>query len=393
MENFFHRHAYLIEHTDASMPRALMNEIDWSHRLIGIKGPRGVCKTTFLLQYIKLNFNPMFERCLFINMSSFYFQGCSLVKFAEEFVKRGGKVLVIDQIYKQEGWRDMLCECYHKLPSLNIIYSATTVERPDAEDHEINSLSKNYILHGFSLREYINAQTKENLPRVSMDDILYNTEQTQKNILMKVRPWIYQQNYLHHGYYPFYKESHNFTEILLKNLNAMLEVDILFIKQIDVKYLSRLKRLLFLLATNQLNSPNVSSLAKEIQTSRATVMNYLNSLEEARLIHQVYKAGSDGPKKPARIVMHNTNLLYGVLNESPTEQEIMETFFTNSIWRHHTVEASKKPGIFIVDKDKRICVCNKNEKRRKDSDLIYARYNTEVSHNGDIPIWLFGFLY
>ena len=29
MDNFFHRHAYLIEHTDASVPRALMNEIDW----------------------------------------------------------------------------------------------------------------------------------------------------------------------------------------------------------------------------------------------------------------------------------------------------------------------------------------------------------------------------
>ncbi len=392
MDNFFHRHAYLIEHTDASMPRSLMNEIDWSHRLIGIKGPRGVGKTTFLLQYIKLNFNPQLERCLYINMSSFYFQGCSLVKFAGEFVKRGGKVLVIDQIYKQNGWRDMLCECYHTYPQLHIIYSTTTVEKPFSENHEINKLSKSYILHGFSLREYINLQTHENIPRVTMEDIMFKTEQTQRNILMKVRPWLYLQNYLHHGYYPFYKENLNFTEHLLKNLNAMLEIDVLFIKQIDVKYLSRLKQLLYLLAINQQNTPNVSNLAKEIRTSRATVMNYMNNLEEARLIHQVFKAGTTGPKKPARILLHNTNLLYGVLNDTPSEQEIMETFFINSVWRHHTVEATKKAGIFYVD-NRKICVCNKTDKKRKEQDLFYARYNWEVSHNEEIPLWLFGFLY
>ena len=172
----------------------------------------------------------------------------------------------------------------------------------------------------------------------------------------------------------------------------MLEVDILFIKQIDVKYLTRLKRLLYLLAKNQQSTPNVSNLAKEIQTSRATVMNYMNNLEEARLIHQIFKTGSSSPKKPARILLHNTNLLFGVLNDTPSEQEIMETFFVNSIWRHHTVEASKKTGIFIVD-DKKICVCNKTDKRRKEQDVFHARYNCEISHNSDIPLWLFGFLY
>jgi hypothetical protein len=98
------------------------------------------------------------------------------------------------------------------------------------------------------------------------------------------------------------------------------------------------------------------------------------------------------PKKPARILLHNTNLLYALLNDTPREQDIMETFFTNSVWRHHTVESGQKPGIFIVNNHK-ICVCNKTDKRRKDNDLLYARYNCEVSHNGDIPIWLFGFIF
>ena len=393
MENFFQRHAYLIEHTDCTMTRPLMNEIDWGYRMIGIKGPRGVGKTTFLLQYAKKNFNVNLGRCLYINMNSFYFQGRGIVDFAEEFVKRGGRVLIIDQVFKQNGWQDELCECYHRFPQLHIIYATTTVERPDAEEHELSKISHCYVLHGFSFREYINLQTQANLPRISLDDILYRTELTQKNILIKVRPWNYLQNYLHHGYYPFYMENHNFTENLLKSINMMLEVDILFIKQIDVKYLPRLKKLLYLLAFTDGSSPNVSNLANDIGTSRATVMNYMKNLEEARLIHQIYKNKGMGPKKPARILLHNTNLLYSILSGIPTDQEVMETFFTNSIWRHHTFEVSREPVLYIIDGDKQICVCDKNKKKRKEQDIYYARYNTEVGRENDIPIWMFGFLY
>ena len=302
-------------------------------------------------------------------------------------------MLIIDQVFKQNGWQDELCECYHRFPQLHIIYATTTVERPDAEEHELSKISHCYVLHGFSFREYINLQTQANLPRISLDDILYRTELTQKNILIKVRPWNYLQNYLHHGYYPFYMENHNFTENLLKSINMMLEVDILFIKQIDVKYLPRLKKLLYLLAFTDGSSPNVSNLANDIGTSRATVMNYMKNLEEARLIHQIYKNKGMGPKKPARILLHNTNLLYSILSGIPTDQEVMETFFTNSIWRHHTVEVSKKPGLYIIDGDKQICVCDKNKKKRKEQDIYYARYNTEVGRENDIPIWMFGFLY
>ena len=394
MESFFQRHTYLLDHTDLSMTRPLMNDIDWKYRLIGIKGPRGVGKTTFLLQYAKKNYSLSVGRCLYINMNSFYFRGRGLVDFAQEFVRRGGRVLIVDQLFKQSGWREELGECYHTLPLLQIIFATTTVEEPGTENDELSKLAHFYVLHGFSFREYINMQAGFDIQRVTLDDILEHTEEVQKSILMKVRPWIFLQSYLHHGYYPFYIEKHNFTENLLKSINAMIEVDVLFTKQIDVKYVSRLKKLLYLLVLGGSESPNVSNLAKEINTSRATVMNYMNNLEEARLIHQIYKnSNAEGPKKPARVLTHNTNLLYAILSGAPSDQEVMETFFTNSIWRHHKVE-TRKPGLFIIDDDKRIYVCDKNAKKRiKDSNIYYTRYNTEVSRDGDIPIWLFGFLY
>ena len=117
---------------------------------------------------------------------------------------------------------------------------------------------------------------------------------------------------MHHGFYPFFLEKRNFSENLLKTMNMMVEVDILLIKQIELKYLSKIKKLLYLLAVDGPKAPNVSQLANDIQTSRATVMNYIKYLADARLINMVYPKGEEFPKKPSKIMMHNSNLMYSI---------------------------------------------------------------------------------
>ena len=393
METFFQTHAYLIEQTNAPVRRALMDSIDWNYRMIGIKGPRGVGKTTFLLQYAKENFEPGMRQCLYVNMNSFYFQGRGLVDFADEFYRGGGQVLLVDQAFKLPDWRQELCACYRRFARLRIVYTTSSVETADEQADELTQISRCYVLHGFSFREFVNLQTGGNLAAYSLDEILHDHERILKAILPKVRPWQYFQDYLHHGYYPFYLESRNFTENLLKAMNMMIEVDILFIKQIELKYLSRIKKLLYLLASDGAASPNVSSLAAAIGTSRATVMNYLKNLEEARLINLVYREGEAFPKKPATVMLHDTNLMYAVYNPSLSEQHIMECFFVNSLWRHHAVHRGKRDGVYRVDGLKDICVCDKRRRMKTDESLYYARYNAEVGRGREIPIWLFGFLY
>ena len=108
MESFFKTHTYLVEHMTASVRRTLMDEIDWNDRLIGIKGSRGIGKTTFLLQYAKENFGPRDRRCLYVNMNNFYFQGRGIADFASDFAAQGGKVLLIDQIFKKPDWSNEL---------------------------------------------------------------------------------------------------------------------------------------------------------------------------------------------------------------------------------------------------------------------------------------------
>lgn len=394
-EAFFRTHANLVDNTNAAVRRNLMDEIDWSDRLIGIKGTRGVGKTTFLLQYAKEKFGSADRSCLYVNMNNFYFQGLGIAEFAEDFVKNGGRVLLIDQVFKQPNWSSELRKCHDLFPNLKIVFTGSSVMRLKDENPELNGIVKSYNLRGFSFREFLNLQTGNDFRPYSLSEILNNHEHIIKSILPKVSPLKYFHDYIHHGFYPFFLEHRNFSENLLKTMNMMTEVDILLIKQIELNYLHKIKKLFYLLAVEGPKAPNISNLADEIQTSRATVMNYIKYLADARLINIIYPVGEEFPKKPTKVMMHNSNLMYAIYPITIDDQELMETFFVNSLWKDHIVNQANKDHFYIVDGEKhfRICDAHGEQKIRFSPDTIYARYNTEVGKENQIPLWLFGFLY
>ena len=394
MEAFFRTHAYLVEHTSAPVRRALMDEIDWNDRMIGIKGTRGIGKTTFLLQYAKDNYAPNDKRCLYINMNNFYFQGRGIADFAGEFYRRGGKVLLIDQVFKQPEWSKELRRCHDLYPTLKIVFTGSSVMRLKEENPELNGIVKSYNLRGFSFREYLNLQTGNNFRIFTLDEILNNHERLIKQILPKASPAQHFQNYIHHGFYPFFLEHRNFSENLLKTMNMMTEVDILLIKQIELKYLTKIKKLFYMLALEGPKAPNISKLAQEIGTSRATVMNYIKDLADARLINIIYPPGQVFPKKPAKVMLHNPNLMYAIYPIQAERQDAMETFFVNSLWKDHIVNEGAKKGLYIIDNKIKMRVCDAdNTKIRYSPDTIYARYHTEVVKDNRIPLRMLGFLY
>ena len=395
MEAFFRTHRYLVEHTNAPVRRILMDEINWNDRLIGIKGTRGIGKTTFLLQYAKEKFDIQDRQCLYINMNNFYFQERGIADFAGEFYHRGGRVLLVDQVFKQPNWSEELRRCYDEHPGLKIVFTGSSVMRLKEENPELNGIVKSYNLRGFSFREFINLQTGNNFHPYTLEDILANHEHIIKEILPKVSPNKYFQDYIHHGFYPFYQEHRNYSENLLKTMNMMTEVDILLIKQIELKYLTKIKQLFYLLAEEGPKAPNVSQLANKIETSRATVMNYVKYLTDARLLNMIYPVGQDFPKKPAKIMLHNSNLLYAIYPFHVEKQNAMETFFVNSLWKDHKVNQGSRDSLYIVDERLkfRVCDAEASGKTRNSPDTIYARYNTEIGKDNQIPLWLLGFLY
>ena len=392
MEAFYRTHRYLVEHTDAPIRRGLMDEINWDDRLICIKGTRGVGKTTFLLQYAKEKFGTD-RSCLYLNMNNLYFTTHRLVDFAAGFVKDGGRVLLIDQVFKYDGWSQELRECYDKFPELKIVFTGSSVMLLKEENPELNGIVRIYYLRGLSFREFLNLQSGHHFPAYTLDEILTRHREIALGIVKEIHPMDFFQDYLHHGFYPFYLEKRNFSENLLKTMNMMIEVDILLIKQIEQKYLSKIKKLLYLLAVDGPGAPNVSQLATEIQTSRATVMNYIKYLADSRLINMVYPKGEEFPKKPAKLMMHNSNLMYAVYPVKVNQQDVLDTFFMNTMYKDHKLYMGDKGSSFLVDEGLRFRVCPENCKIKNNPEVYYAMHRKDLGEGNLIPLWLFGFLY
>lgn len=395
LDSFFRTHAYLVEHINAPVRRSLMDEINWEDRLIGIKGTRGVGKTTFLLQYAKEHFDTTEKKCLYINMNNFYFQGHGISDFAGEFYKQGGRVLLIDQVFKEANWSQELRRCYDLYPNLKVVFTGSSVMRLKDENPEIGGIVKSYNLRGFSFREYLNLQTGNNFRSYTLEEILSNHEKIVREILPKVSPQRHFQSYLHHGFYPFFLENRNFSENLLKTMNMMIEVDILFVKRIELKYLEKIKKLFYELAIAGPSALNVSSIASSVDASRSTIMNYIKYLADARLCNIIYAAGQSFPKKPSKVMMHNSNLMYAIYPIKAEKQDVMETFFVNALWKDHTVNQGVKESFYTVDGDMKFRVIDAKgtSKVRPSADTIYIRYNSEIGKGNHVPLWLFGFLY
>jgi uncharacterized protein len=393
MERFYRTHKYLVEHVQIHVRRQLMDEIDWNDRLIGIKGCRGVGKTTFLLEYAKEKFGTD-RSCLYINLNHFYFTQHNIVDFAREFSNRGGKTLLIDQVFKSPDWSRELREIYDTCPNLQVVFSGSSVMRLKEENPYLYDVVKSYNLRGFSFREFLNLMAGTDFPVYTLDDILKNHEQIAEEILSKVSPLDYFQDYIHHGFYPFFLEKRNFSENLLKTMNLMIEIDILLIKQIDLKYLSKIRTLLYMIGVDAPCTPNISQLSNDIEISRATVMNYIKYLKDARLIDTLYPVGEAYPKKPSRIYLHNTNLMYVLQDKLKVDKQVLcETFFYNTLHRDNKVNQGKKNAQFTLNGTELFQICCGKPIGKTNPAQWYAMDKLNKGNGNVIPLWLFGFLY
>ena len=392
MEAFYQTHTYLVEHVQSPVRRMLMDEIDWTRRLIGIKGSRGVGKTTFLLQFAKERFGTD-RSCLYINFNNLYFTEHTLVEFAAEFCAQGGKTLLLDQTFKYENWSKELRVCYDLYPDLHIVFSGSSVMRLIEDNVDLHDIVASYNLRGFSFREYLNLQSGADLTSYTLDEIMLNCLQITQEICSKIHPLNYFQDYLHHGYYPFFLEDRNFSENLIKTMNMMLEVDILLIKQIELKYLSKIRRLLYLIMNTAPAAPNISQLSLEIGVSRATIMNYIKYLKDARLLNMLYTEGDEYPKKPNLVYVHNTNLMYTINSGCVDKVAEQKTFFYNALHASHKVNICKYHSDFCIDQHLHFKCENKPETGKQYSKVTYAADNIETGNKNVIPLWLFGFLY
>ena len=328
-----------------------MNTINWNEKLICIKGFRGVGKTTFLLDYIKETF-PDDNSALYLNLNNFYFTKRKISSFADEFAKRGGKILLLDQIQKYPEWSSDLRKCVDEIPDVKIIFTSSPVLRIGEGNPDLEGIAKIHHLEGLSFREYLKHQTGIDFHIYTFDEIVQNHVKIAQEIVDQVRPLAFFDDYLKHGFFPYFMDDPNFyINRLLKHINLALEIDVPYINQIELKYLSKLRKLLHIIASEAPFTPNVSKLASAVQTSRATIMNYLKYLKNAKLIHLLYSNGDDEQmKKPDRVYMQNTNLLYAIAPNNTDSLNLRHTFFYNQDAYKNRLKSSPNGDFCVIGK-------------------------------------------
>lgn len=394
MEEFTRAYQRLLEQSQETIRRAVYDEIDTSARLICIRGTRGIGKTTFLLEHARERYGLDTRSCMYVNLNHFYFSTSTLFDFAANFYKNGGKLLLLDQIFKYPDWEKELLRCYDELPDLQIIFTASSVMSMERDYPSLRDRMKIYDLYGFSFREYLNFHHKLNLEAYSFEDIIDNHVDIASHVVSKIHPIEDFKKYIRVGYYPPFMDATLYGETLVKNMNMLLEVDMVYIKQIEPTYLHKLRKLLYLIAIQPKAVANVTLLSNEIGTSRATVMNYLKHLSDAQLLRLVYKDDYEYPKKPDRVYLNDTNIataMYPYRQPSDMLRKIflMSQFENSGFTVHHPESA----GIdFIINGEYKI-KSSDLPRRKSTTSIIHAIENMVIGREKQIPLWLFGFLY
>lgn len=398
MEELVQQFKRRIRFVDMNFVRNIMYEINWSARLIGIKGARGIGKTTLLLQYIKLNLFDRLDEVLYVSLDAVWFNNKSLLDLVYEFDQKGGKYLFLDEVHKYEGWAQILKNIYDDYPEMKIIFTGSSLLEILNARADLSRRAVVYKMQGFSFREFLSLETKTTFPIFSLDQILEEHSKVDYKINAMVKPFQYFEKYLKYGYYPYYREQLDLYEMrVMEVINMILEIELPLLRNVDIAYVTKIKQLLVIIAESVPFVPNISKLSEKIGISRTTLLSYLYYLDEISLTHNLYKVGEgiSQLQKPSKIFLDNTNLSFLFAHENVNPGNLRETFFVNQLAFQHQVNYAEQ-GDFIVDEKYTFEVGgrDKSNKQIKGINNAYiAADGIEFGHQNKVPLWLFGFLY
>jgi hypothetical protein len=385
--------------------RYLHQLIDWNERCVGILGARGTGKTTLMLQHIKAAW-PSGGKALYVSVDSPYFQARNLFEFAKEFQQLGGEALFLDEIHKYPDWSVHIKAIYDSMPDLKVVFSGSSLLQIAKQKGDLSRRAIIYNLHGLSLREYINFVHGKDYPAYPLETLLADHQQLAGDICREIKPLKEFRAYLQTGYYPFFLEGEALYKFKVREvINHILEVDLPLVNRIEPRQISKLKKLLYLLATGVPFVPNIVKLAEATDISRPRMYEYLENLQEAKLLNLVRSQGRgyEVLTKPEKILLENSNLMYAIAEEVNIGA-LRELFFVNQIRNAHSIhpqllESSVElaaSGDFIVNGRQTFEVGGKKKGFKQLSgvaEAYVAADDIEVGLNNKIPLWLFGFLY
>lgn len=383
---FFNRK---LKSTPTDFLRYKYERIKWDGRAFGIVGPRGVGKSTMILQHIKLNLDT--SDTLYVSADHMYFSEHSLVDLADYFVKMGGKHLFIDEIHKYEGWAREVKQIYDSYEDLQIVISGSSILDIYKGMADLSRRFPIYEMQGLSFREYLCLFHGINAPVCSLDEILNH-----KAVLPDVKhPLPLFKDYLRRGYYPFGRDEEYEME-LLQVINQTMEVDIPTHLQANVSLGKKLKSLLMVVAKSVPFKPVMQRLAEATGISRNDIPDYLVYMERAGMITQLRNStgGIRGLGKVEKLYLDNTNLIYALSPEHADIGNVRETFFMNQMRVMNDVTSSSISDFEINGKTFEIGGKKKGQKQIENAEEGYiVKDDIESGYANVIPLWAFGLNY
>lgn len=379
----------MLSETPVNFHRYMYERIDWSDRLIGLKGPRGVGKTTLLLQRAKEVLDR--DTTLLVNADDLYFTTHTLVDLADEFVRTGGKVLMIDEIHKYKEWSRELKLIYDYHKDLKVVFTGSSILDIEEGEADLSRRVVPYEMQGLSFREYLRMFKEIELPKLTLDEILNNKLEMPAGF----HPYAYFNEYLRIGYYPFSNES-QFERRLMQVVNKTIEVDIPQYTDMTASAIRKLKRLMSIVSESVPFKPNLSSISQVLGISRNLLPEWFVYMEKAGLIMQLRDdtGGIRGLGKVDKVYIDNTALMYMLGRENTDIGNVRETFFLNQTRVMHDVITSSVSDFQIGKYTFEVGGKNKTQKQIAGvSDAFVVKDDIEIGYQNVIPLWVFGLMY
>ena len=389
----------LIDLVDLSFKRYLYERFQLS-RLTGLIGARGVGKTTLMLQFIKETC-PL-NKTFYFSADSLYFRQSTLLAFINELYHvEGYRIFFIDEIHKYDNWNQELKNLYDAFPDIKIVYSGSSALELIKGSHDLSRRAKLYHLPGMSFREYLNFTEHQSIETSSLTALLANPSALNK--LSSIDRLLgHFKTYLESGYYPFsFEEPHTYYERVMQIIDKIIFEDIPSCFDLKTHNLHFFQKMLGYLASIPPGEVNTNNIANNLGIAHQTVFHYLTILEQVGLIQMVYSyvGGNRYLRKPQKIFLHNTTLLYTCqqfVGEPLYKGTLRELYFVQTLRdANQKIYYSKQGDYRTKDFIFEIGGKNKTQQQIVDAELpgVLVKDDILVASKNILPLLFFGFIY
>lgn len=376
--------------------RYLYTKINWNARMIGIKGARGVGKTTLLLQHILDNYKDL-DQTLYVSLDDLWFTTHKLMDLVDWADRHGITRLYLDEVHRYREWSETLKNIYDSYPDMGIVYTSSSLLAMDNAKVDLSRRQTLYMLYGMSFREYLAFENAIDFSPLSMDELLHDHVRYAMQMMKDIKIAPVFESYLDHGYYPFYREvGDDFHMRLREVLSVVMDTDVPAVENVSFDTVQKIKRLLMIICEHVPFEPNMSELWKQLSTNNELGLRMLYALDRAQILTLLTSKAKSYKYlyKPGKILLNNTNLMH-VLCPVVEKGNERETFFLSQMIVAHDVKMPQK-GDFLVDDQYLFEVGGKGKTFDQIKDLpqsYLAVDDMDVGLTNRIPLWMFGLLY